>query len=294
MTFFARKSVLLVLGMHRSGTSALTRVLSLCGGALPRTLFEAVAGDNERGYWESRRLIEYHEALLSRIGTTMIAEQPIDPAWFASKDARVAEADLLKIVHEEWGRGMFSQSRCWLIKEPRICRLLPLWRRVLRKTGRRVSALHAVREPAEVAASLAKRDGMPTALAQRAWMEHVLLAERYTRDLPRAFVSYQLLMGDWRTVVARAAAILPRGTLAPTPATAAIEEFLHPSLRHHAAIDEPLSDSVTRVRDAMMDAVRWGAAPRCEILDDVCRDELAAVHESEQSNAMARVTSVSP
>ncbi len=280
MTFFARKSVLLVLGMHRSGTSALTRVLSLCGGALPRTLFEAVPGDNERGYWESRRLIEYHEALLSRIGTTMIAEHPIDPAWFDSKDARVAQSELLRIVHDEWGRGLFSQSRCWLIKEPRICRLLPLWRRVLHRTGRRVSVLHAMREPAEVAASLFTRDGMSTALSQRAWMEHVLLAERYTRDLPRAFVSYDLLMGDWRTVVARAAAILPRDTLDAVRGSAEIEAFLHPALRHHATNNAPLSDSVARVRDTMMDAVRWGTQPRCEELDVVCRQEFAASHES--------------
>lgn len=268
MNLFARKSVLLVLGMHRSGTSALTRVLSLCGASLPRTLFDAVEGDNDLGYWESRPIIEYHEALFSRIGTTMLAGEPIDPAWFDSEDARVAERDLVRIVRAEWGGGWLAPSRCWIIKEPRICRLMPLWRRVLAGTGRQIAALHAIREPAEVAASLARRDGFAREAAERAWLEHVVLAERATRDLPRAFVSYDMLMADWQTVVARAMKILPHGAIDEGRGAADIAAFLRPSLRHHTVVAECESESVLKIRNAAMDAARWGLEPDLEAFDE--------------------------
>ena len=63
----ARKRVcLLVIGMHRSGTSALTHVLSLMGAALPQKLLGATLG-NPMGHWEPVRLIEAHDALLAEV-----------------------------------------------------------------------------------------------------------------------------------------------------------------------------------------------------------------------------------
>jgi len=273
----ARRPIVLVLGMHRSGTSALARTLALAGGALPRTLFEPVAGDNDLGYWESRPLIEYHEALFARIGTSMLAGDPIDPTWFVSRDAARAEADLLAIVRAEWRDGVFTSRAPWIVKEPRIARLMPLWRRVLARTGRRVAVVHMLREPQEVAASLLRRPelaaaGFTAAAAERSWLEHVLLAERHTRDLPRAFASIDLLMGDWRTVVARVAALLPARSIEVERGAPEIEAFLRPGLRHHRADTTAVTSSadVARVRDALLDAVRWGGQPDTEVLDAAC------------------------
>lgn len=262
-----RRSAILVLGMHRSGTSALTRVLSLAGAGLPATLFEAVAGDNDLGYWESRRLIERHETLFNRLGTTMLAGEPIDPAWFESRDARLEEAALAAIVSEEWPRGLAHGARCWVIKEPRICRLMPLWRRVLARTGRRVVAVHALREPAEVAASLARRDGLARGHAERAWLEHVLSAERSTRDLHRIHTTFDQLLDDWRAVVARVAALLPRGSLDTDRAAAGAEAFLTPGLRHHAAAADPLDATVAAVRSLLFESAREQCDPPREPLD---------------------------
>ena len=262
--------------MHRSGTSALARVLSLAGCALPKTLFEAVAGDNDLGYWESRPPIEYHEGLFHRIGTTMLAGEPIDAAWFDSRDARRAENDLLAIVRNEWRDGLFAARAPWLVKEPRIARLMPLWRRVLARTGRRVIVVHMVREPTEVAASLLRRPELAAAGftendAARAWLEHVVLAERFTRDLPRTFVSIDLLMGDWRTVVARVAATLPRGEIDAERAEHSITTFLRPSLRHHRVAQSEHSiahePGIELVRNALFDSVRWGVEPDRVALD---------------------------
>jgi hypothetical protein len=65
----ARPVVLLVLGINRSGTSALTRVLSLCGGALPGRLWGAMP-DNPLGHWEPREVTYLNEAILRRLGSS--------------------------------------------------------------------------------------------------------------------------------------------------------------------------------------------------------------------------------
>lgn len=274
----ARRNIVLVLGMHRSGTSALARVLALAGCALPKTLFDAVEGDNDLGYWESRPLIEFHEGLFHRIGTSMLASAPIDPAWFSSRDARHAEDALLAIVRSEWRDQVFAARAPWLVKEPRIARLMPLWRRVLARTGRRVVAVHMLREPAEVAASLLRRTelvtaGFTPAAAENSWLEHVLLAERNTRDIPRTFVSIDLLMGDWREVVSRVANLLPQREIDAARAEESVRAFLRPSLRHHRVTKSlslpSASSDVERVRDILFDSVRWGLEPDRFMLDVV-------------------------
>lgn len=257
--------VLLVLGMHRSGTSALTRVLSLCGGALPKTLFEPVAGDNDLGYWESRKLIEFHEVLFWKIGTHMLEGRPVPSAWFDSPDARAAEDQLVSIVTDEWSDA--PRSSCWIVKEPRICRLMPLWRRALARLDRPAAALLAVREPAEVAASLAKRNGLPRAEAECAWLEHVVMSERYSRGHPRAILSFDMLMRDWRSVVERTASLLPAGVIDADLGADEVSRFLTPSLRHHRSAESPRDPTVASVRDALFDAIEAACEPRRDALD---------------------------
>ena len=60
-----------------------------------------------------------------------------------------------------------------------------------------------VRHPLAVAGSLARRDGFTAAKSVLVWSAYMLAAEAYTRDLPRAFVGYDALLGDWRAEVAR-------------------------------------------------------------------------------------------
>ena len=58
------RQAILVAGMHRSGTSALTRVLSLLGADLPENLAPALPDNNETGFWESVDLMKLHDKML--------------------------------------------------------------------------------------------------------------------------------------------------------------------------------------------------------------------------------------
>ncbi|VAW15575.1 hypothetical protein MNBD_ALPHA12-1015, partial [hydrothermal vent metagenome] len=62
-----QRTCILVLGMHRSGTSALTRVLSLAGATLPKRLLGSSDDSNPTGHWEPNILIEYHDKMLAEL-----------------------------------------------------------------------------------------------------------------------------------------------------------------------------------------------------------------------------------
>src|SRR5581483_9655837 len=96
----------------------------------------------------------------------------------------------------------------WGVKDPRLCRLLPLWRPLLAGLGARPCFILAVRHPAEVAGSLLRRDGLNAGCAAILWLRHVLEAERGSRGAARAIVHYEDLVGGagWRAVAARLAA----------------------------------------------------------------------------------------
>lgn len=258
-----RGHAILVLGMHRSGTSALTRTIALCGSGLPATLFPAVPGDNDAGYWESSRVIDFHQWLLWHLGTGMLDPAIPNPRWYASPDADDVARRLAALVAEEWG-----EHPTWVIKEPRLCRLLPLWRRVLEQCGRSVVAVHCLREPGEVAASLARRDTFPRRMAELLWFEHVAMAERDTRDLPRTFLAYDDLLADWRGTLERVARLLPIGTLRLDAAAPSVAGFLDPALRRHRGDHEaPRDEHVRAIRDELFAAARGHREPDRTRLD---------------------------
>lgn len=257
-----RPDTILVLGMHRSGTSALTRTLALCGAALPRTLFPPTDGDNETGYWESTPIIEFHQRLLWKLDTGFLDPRCPRPTWFQSADAKIAADELAAIIESEW-----SSAAPWVMKDPRMCRLVPLWRTALAKLGRVPFALHCLREPSEVAASLARRNGFSRPTAELLWAQHVALAERDTRDMPRNFIQYHSLLNDWRTTLVRIATQIPGLDLESRRDE--INQFLDPTRRrqrddgHNAN-----SEVVTRLRRTMFASCN-GSEPDCCVVDDV-------------------------
>jgi len=62
------KDAVLVLGMHRSGTSAIMRGLKAIGVQLGDHLAEP-AEDNIRGFWEDKEVIAFNEKLLNILGS---------------------------------------------------------------------------------------------------------------------------------------------------------------------------------------------------------------------------------
>src|SRR5262245_27314471 len=232
----ARRSAILVLGVHRSGTSAVTRVLNLLGVELPENLMPPAPDNNPRGFWESQELRELHDELLAAAGTSWDDWTRLAPDSVETSVAGRFRARLLALLEANFGG-----SRLFVIKDPRMCRLVPLWRGILREFGATVRVVIPVRNPIEVAASLSSRDGFSTAWGMLIWLRHVLDAERETRGLPRSVIRFRDLLHDRRRVLAamrrRLAIKWPRPI---ATALSEIDEFLSVAERHHSVDDRSL------------------------------------------------------
>lgn len=221
-----RPIALFVLGMARSGTSALTRVLSLCGGTLPAGMVGGFAG-NPAGYWEPRKAVCLNEAILRRYGSA-----GYDPSLRLQLDGALDAADKVACI-SKIGKYLRTLPTAPLvvIKDPQITALSELWFEAARLAGFDIATAIAVRHPEEVIQSFGeRRPGNPRALSAALWLRYSLLAEKGTRGLPRVFVEYANLLDDWHKEVKRISATLPFDLAAPDEG--AIEDFLEPSLQH--------------------------------------------------------------
>jgi hypothetical protein len=220
---------LIVLGVHRSGTSALAGVLSMLGADPGPSLLPA-REDNPKGFWEHAEIVAVHEKLLDHLGSAWDDELPLADGWWRQAGVSSYRDALRGIVQRD-----FSRSALWILKDPRICRLLPLWLDILRDVGARPHFVICLREPGEVAQSLERRDGIPNAKAQLLWLEHLLEAERWSRNYPRVAIAYDQLLADWRAAAQHIVQVLSLPIRIDDPkVNAQIEGFLEPSLRHHS------------------------------------------------------------
>ena len=192
---------ILVLGMYGSGTSALTRMFSLAGAALPRTLLEANEADGT-GCWEPERLVRYHDRLLSDLGSSWHDWKPLDFPSLPLSDRKTIHSDIKSILADEFGG-----RRLWVLKEPRICRFVPIYREVLSDMGVALSPVLIFRNPLEVMASLQRRGDWPVersaADACLLWLRHVLDCEAATRGVKRSIASHVSILSDPVAALAR-------------------------------------------------------------------------------------------
>jgi hypothetical protein len=263
---------LVVLGMHRSGTSALCRVLSLAGATLPRRLL-APLEENEKGFWEPAEIVAAHEEILRSAGSRWddVLESPTP--WCQSPMAEPAIARMEELVRSNYG-----DSPLIVLKDPRICRLMPLWLKVLERLEARPCCVLPIRNPLEVAASLKKRNGFTISKSTLLWLRHVLDAERDSRGLARSFLRFESLLEDPRRALAKISADLglawPRASYR---ADLEIEEFVAENLRHHRhgagelQAHSQVSAWVKRAFDALVEGLDGD--------EEVMRDRLDAIRQ---------------
>ncbi len=219
-----RPVIVFVLGMGRSGTSALTRVLSLCGAALPAGMLGADSG-NPRGYWEPRAALHLNEKLLYRHGSSFF-----DPTLRLQEEGVLGEDKKAAFTAEiaAYIRTL-PEAPLVVIKVLHISLLFNMWFEAARLAGFDVATVIAVRNPQEVSASLSKLMQASPQLSSALWLKYNLLAERDTRGLPRTFVDYSNVLDDWRCEMKRISEVLPVDL--DTGDGSAVESFLEPGLR---------------------------------------------------------------
>jgi hypothetical protein len=175
-----------ILGMHRSGTSLVTRLVSLMGLALPHDedLFVGQR-PNPRGHWESKSLVAFNNSLL----------EERDATWFCPPSLSAGDVSQMLDRHASDALAKFHSAyteQPWVWKDPRTCVLLPFWSAVL---GARAAYVLVVRHPLEVSDSLARRNGYSPEVSLALW-------ERYTREAMLGAAGRPMLVCTYDRVLA--------------------------------------------------------------------------------------------
>jgi len=216
----------IVLGMHRSGTSLLTRGLQSLGVVLGDDFLDS-RPDNPTGYWEDRVIVGLNERLLREFELTWESISLITQAQWQSP----AVEDLRREAVEHL-RLHFLPHGLWGFKDPRIVRLLPFWRSVLQALDVDDRYVIAIRNPLSVAASLWNRQSISATTSHL--MSLVYLVPYLDEIAARTFivVDYNLLLANPREQLERVrrALNLPSGD--PAQVEHFVASFLDPRLRH--------------------------------------------------------------
>jgi hypothetical protein len=191
-----QSNALVVIGMHRSGTSALSGLLDELGIFMGKSLFAAQKGVNEKGFFENSELVKLNDLLLDAQLSSW--DDPLMTTEAASTE------NLLK-DHKDSAQKMlstdYSSHALWGMKDPRTTLLLPFWRHVFASLPSvKVNFVLMLRSPFEVAGSLKKRDDFSLEKSLMLWLNYTFLGYFNSLDAPRLIVSYDNLLSSPETV----------------------------------------------------------------------------------------------
>ncbi len=272
--------LLVVLGMHRSGTSATARAMAALGADLGDRLMPAADGNNDKGFFEDYDVVKLNVELMAAAGMDWHSLGELDLSRIPPERLDAFQAEALILLREK------CQDKVFAMKDPRLSRLIRFWKPVFDCVGVPVKYVLSVRHPLSVARSLAKRDGMAEEKALHLWLEHVVPSLVETRDCPRVIVDYDCLLDQPAAELERIAAQLSL-PLDPRLFEEYRATFLEDGLRH------------TRFQAQDLSLVR--AAPRAVrelygALDAVCRHGMtgSAALDAALDNARQFLADVAP
>jgi hypothetical protein len=240
--------------MHRSGTSAVAATLGALGIELGDRLIAPHPTDNPRGYFEDAELYQVNLELFEAAGAywdTLLIEdlEGTDPPVYEQLSQRA-----VRIV-----RDRFGTTPRWALKNPRLVRTLPFWRRVAGLAGCSSRFVVSLRHPDSVAASLARRDGIHRMKTLLLWLVHLIpAAEILTRE-EGVVVNYDDLVDSPLECMGALGERLGIDTRGSSRRLAEHgEEFLRADLRHHRQAwppEEAAGDELTQLSQALYHAL---------------------------------------
>jgi hypothetical protein len=254
-----KPTVLVVLGMHRAGSSLTMRALHELGVDLGPGL---AGGDEwcQESSWGLEAIERTHDAILERLDRRWEGSRgllPMPPDWWRSAEIAPLRHELSEIAR----KGVACAVHAWGFKDSRTACLLPLWQDVFEDLGVEPLYVLNVRHPRAVADALSKRSGLADAQAQLLWLRCYLDALRHTEGRLSAVVEYERWLTDPGQQVATLAALLAR----PVPdAAESIERaaaHVKPEMCHHGHEgDAGLKPVVAELYELLRSAAERGGA----------------------------------
>ena len=242
----AGRTLVLVAGSGRSGTSLFSGILQRLGYHVPQPEVPADS-TNPRGFAESQWVVDFHTRLLMKAGVQVSDARPT--AWGHTADVALDEGFYDELA--KWLAKQFRASDHVIIKDPRLSWFLPLWRRCAEEAGVSPRFATVLRHPAAVIDSKQRSYGHWQSDVSRTagWLNQTLFTERATREGPRAFVRYDDLLDDWTRTLGRVGETLDLSVVRDAPAASIVSI--------HEFVDRGLSRSKANWEDfAIPDALR--------------------------------------
>lgn len=240
-------TIVCIAGMHRSGTSMVSRLLNLAGVHLgDPTDMHPAAADNPHGYWEHASFVELNEALLEAAGTGWGLHLPLEAGWLERPEV----AALVPAARELAG-AMATEASVWGWKDPRNSLTLPFWQRVLEDD---IVVIHCLRHPDDVRRSL---DARGQDVGIDAWFDYNdHLLER--GDLRRIVTHYDAFFEDPRAELVRLLEFI--GLAADDASLDAACATINPESRHNRSAGDLPDPGVAGMYAALCEAAGFRAA----------------------------------
>ena len=238
------RSALLVLGMHRSGTSAITGALRLCGAWVgEETELTGANAENPHGFWERRDMRQICDRLLHTAGADWWKVANFDPDAIPHAILVEQRQRFAKII------AALDEHETWIVKEPRLCLLLP----VIRDYITDPVCIHIVRNPLEVARSLQARNGFGIAAGLALWEAYNRRASSASENIPRVLVSHESLMlypvETLGGLVERLDELAVSNLVSPDEGR--LKQFINPSLYRRRATEEETEEHLSPSQRAL-------------------------------------------
>lgn len=221
------KRLIVLLGMHRSGTSAITRGLQVLGVGLGEKLYPPMEGVNDKGFFEDIDINSLNNEMLKTLASDWHYVSPIE-----ANEIEVLRDKGYFLRAVELLRAKVHDTAVFGFKDPRVAKLLPFWKQVFSHCQFEAGYVLAVRHPLSVAKSLAKRDGFDSEKSYLLWLGHVLESIANTNGCKRVLVDYDRLMLDPERELERISEYFAL-EMDQSKLQEYKQEFLDHGLRHH-------------------------------------------------------------
>jgi hypothetical protein len=223
-----RRPIVMVLGMHRSGTSLCSHVLSALGldmtDRVPGPGLDSPGEDNPLGHWERWEIVEFHDRILRFFNREFFSQAhdfALPVAWWAQPEVAQIRREITAFLERRMGSGYFG------FKDPRTVRLMPMWHQIIGELKLAPKIVFCLRNPAQVARSLNGRDGFNLDAGEYRWFSYTVDFFRYTKSAEICTIEYEAWFSD------------------PTPNLTKLRNFLDlPEGRTEFDLDLTVSDLV--------------------------------------------------
>ncbi|SFV68402.1 hypothetical protein MNB_SV-13-1254 [hydrothermal vent metagenome] len=241
------KRAYFILGMHRSGTSALGGVLELMGLEFGTDLMKATKG-NPKGHFENMFVYKLNEKILKENSFAWDSYH-FDFNKIAVDKQKEYIKEAKKIIEKE-----FKDTENFVIKDPRICLLFPIWEKACSELGIDIKIILPYRNPLEVAESLKVRNGFSLQKGYLLWLEHFLLAENYAKTYERMFISFDELINEPKATFEKLKEFI--GLELTEDRLEKINEFLDVDIKHNNSSLEDFPKDTPSILQEMIELLK--------------------------------------